>query len=76
MIKRLPRRRSTRGKHTDQARCCPTSSRTFAVDWAPFLNTKWTDAADTHVPLAELKRLAERITTVPENFKLHPRSRA
>ena len=26
----------------------------FAVDWAPYLNTKWTDAADTHVPLAEL----------------------
>jgi 2-oxoglutarate dehydrogenase E1 component len=44
----------------------------FAVDWAPFLNSKWTDAADTHVPLAELQRLAERVTTVPEGFKLHP----
>src|SRR5437899_3913780 len=22
----------------------------FAVDWAPFLGAKWTDAADTHVP--------------------------
>jgi 2-oxoglutarate dehydrogenase E1 component len=44
----------------------------FAVDWAPFLNSKWTDAADTHVPLSELKRLAERVTTVPEGFKLHP----
>jgi len=44
----------------------------FAVDWAPFLNSKWTDAADTHVPLPELERLAERVTTVPEDFKLHP----
>jgi len=44
----------------------------YAVDWVPFLNRKWTDAADTAVPLAELKRLAERITTIPENFKLHP----
>src|SRR5687767_1349897 len=44
----------------------------FAVDWAPFLNSKWTDAADTHVPLAELQRLAERATAVPESFKLHP----
>jgi 2-oxoglutarate dehydrogenase E1 component len=44
----------------------------FAVDWAPFLNSKWTDAADTHVPLAELQRLAERLTSIPENFKLHP----
>jgi 2-oxoglutarate dehydrogenase E1 component len=44
----------------------------YAVDWVPFLNRKWTDAADTAVPLAELKRLAERVTTVPENFKVHP----
>jgi 2-oxoglutarate dehydrogenase E1 component len=44
----------------------------FAVDWAPFLNSKWTDAADTHVPLAELQRLAEPLTSVPEGFKLHP----
>ncbi len=44
----------------------------FAVDWAPFLNSKWTDAADTHVPLAELQRLSERLTSVPEGFKLHP----
>jgi len=44
----------------------------YAVDWVPFLNRKWTDAADTAVPLAELKRLGERITTIPENFKVHP----
>jgi len=44
----------------------------FAVDWAPFLNSKWTDAADTHVPLSELRRLCERVTAVPEGFKVHP----
>ncbi|MCS6764011.1 MAG: 2-oxoglutarate dehydrogenase E1 component [Candidatus Protistobacter heckmanni] len=44
----------------------------YAVDWMPFLNRKWTDAADTGVPMAELKRLGERITTIPANFKLHP----
>ncbi|MEA3192315.1 MAG: 2-oxoglutarate dehydrogenase component, partial [Betaproteobacteria bacterium] len=44
----------------------------FAVDWAPFLNAKWTDAADTNVPLPELQRLGERVTAVPEGFKLHP----
>lgn len=43
----------------------------YAVDWSPFLNRKWTDSADTAVPLAELKRLSERITTIPEKFKLH-----
>jgi 2-oxoglutarate dehydrogenase E1 component len=44
----------------------------FAVDWAPFLGAKWTDAADTNVPLEELKRLADRVTAVPEGFSLHP----
>ena len=43
----------------------------FAVDWIPFLNRKWTDAADTAVPMTELKRLAKRITTIPEGFKAH-----
>ena len=44
----------------------------YAVDWAPFLGKKWTDAADTAMPLAEVKRLAQRLTTVPTNFKVHP----
>ncbi|MBV8208637.1 MAG: 2-oxoglutarate dehydrogenase E1 component [Burkholderiaceae bacterium] len=44
----------------------------YAVDWTPYLNRKWTDTADTAIPVSELKRLAQRITTVPEKFKLHP----
>ncbi|MFV0678880.1 2-oxoglutarate dehydrogenase E1 component [Ottowia sp.] len=43
----------------------------YSVDWSPFLSTKWTDAAETAIPLAEWKRLAERITTVPEGFNVH-----
>ncbi len=44
----------------------------YAVDWAPFLGRKWTDASDTALPLAEVRRLSERLTAVPENFKIHP----
>ncbi|MCX7742755.1 MAG: 2-oxoglutarate dehydrogenase E1 component, partial [Tepidimonas sp.] len=44
----------------------------YAVDWAPFLGKKWTDVADTAIPLSEWKRLAERITTVPDNITPHP----
>ncbi|MGE0499285.1 MAG: 2-oxoglutarate dehydrogenase E1 component [Ramlibacter sp.] len=44
----------------------------YAVDWSPYLNKKWTDAADTAIPLAEWKRLAEKITVVPEGFTVHP----
>jgi len=43
----------------------------YAVDWAPFLGKKWTDAADTALPMSEIKRLSERITTLPANFKAH-----
>jgi len=44
----------------------------YAVDWTPYLNKKWTDAGDTAIPMAEWKRLAEKITTVPEGFTVHP----
>ncbi|ETD72239.1 2-oxoglutarate dehydrogenase E1 [Pelistega indica] len=43
----------------------------FAIDWKPFIGAKWTDKADTAVPTAELKRLGERITTIPETFTPH-----
>ncbi|WP_341891817.1 2-oxoglutarate dehydrogenase E1 component [Variovorax sp. YR752] len=59
------------GKHTVDPVLTNYKSK-YAVDWAPFLNKKWTDAADTALPLTEVKRLAERITTLPEKFKAHP----
>ncbi len=43
----------------------------YAVDWAPFLGKKWTDAADTAIPLTEWKRIADRLTTIPENVTPH-----
>ena len=43
----------------------------FAIDWSPYLKAKWTDQADTAVPLAELKRVGEKLTQVPEGFTPH-----
>ncbi|MBI4194848.1 MAG: 2-oxoglutarate dehydrogenase E1 component [Betaproteobacteria bacterium] len=45
----------------------------FEVDWKPYIGTKWNEKDDTRLPLETLKLLAEKITTVPEDFKLHPR---
>jgi 2-oxoglutarate dehydrogenase E1 component len=59
------------GRHTSSP-VLSNFQRNFAVDWSPFMNAKWTDAADTSVPIDELQKLAGRITTVPEGFKLHP----
>ncbi len=47
--------------------------RKYAVDWTPFMRQKYTDEANTKVPLADLKRLAQRVTDVPANFTLHSR---
>ena len=58
------------GKHTFDPVLTNFKSK-YAVDWQPFLNQKWTDAGETSIPLAEWKRLAERITTVPEGFTVH-----
>ncbi|BDI05158.1 2-oxoglutarate dehydrogenase E1 component [Sphaerotilus microaerophilus] len=44
----------------------------FAVDWQPFLGKKWTDSADTAIPLTEWKRLAEHMTTIPASVNPHP----
>jgi 2-oxoglutarate dehydrogenase E1 component len=43
----------------------------FAVDWSPFLGKKWTDAGDTAIPMAEWKRLADRLTTIPDSVSPH-----
>jgi len=44
----------------------------YAVDWSPYLNRKWTDAGDTAIPMAEWKRLAEKMTAIPANITPHP----
>ncbi len=43
----------------------------YAIDWTPFLNAKWTDQADTGVPLAELKSIGEALTQTPAGFTPH-----
>ncbi|MFN7446405.1 MAG: 2-oxoglutarate dehydrogenase E1 component, partial [Curvibacter sp.] len=58
------------GKHTVDPVLTNFKSK-FAVDWSPFLNKKWTDAAETAIPLAEWKRLAEKISTIPATVTPH-----
>jgi len=45
----------------------------YAVNWDRFRDAKWTQNVDTSVSLPELKLLAEKLTTLPAEFKLHPR---
>jgi len=45
----------------------------FAVDWSKYRGTRWNENDDTQIPLAQLQQLAERLTAIPPDFKLHPR---
>jgi 2-oxoglutarate dehydrogenase E1 component len=58
------------GKHTVDPVLSNFKSK-YAVDWSPFLGKKWTDAGDTSIPLAEWKRLAEKVTTIPASVTPH-----
>ena len=44
----------------------------FTANWSAYQNKDWHTPAKTAVPLKILKRLAERLTSVPEDYKLHP----
>ncbi|MBI1175355.1 MAG: 2-oxoglutarate dehydrogenase E1 component [Sideroxydans sp.] len=45
-----------------------------AVDWSRFMaGVSWDVPVTTAVPREKLQQLAERLTTVPENFRLHSR---
>ena len=48
-------------------------SRQFSVDWSPYLKQPYTDEAGTSIPAQEVKRLAERLTAIPDNFTLQSR---
>ncbi len=60
------------GYHTNKT-ILPKYRPPFELDWKPYIGTKWNENDDTRLPLETLKMLAEKITAVPENFKLHPR---
>ncbi|MDR2838961.1 MAG: 2-oxoglutarate dehydrogenase E1 component [Azonexus sp.] len=45
----------------------------MTIDWTPFLSREYVETCDTRVPQAELQRLAQRLTTIPEGFTLHSR---
>jgi len=46
----------------------------FAVDWSPYQNIHWTHDVKTSIPLKTIKHIADKITSVPEDFELHSRA--
>jgi 2-oxoglutarate dehydrogenase E1 component len=44
----------------------------YTVNWTPYMGARWTDSTPTTYPVAELKKLALKMTTIPKDFKLQP----
>ena len=60
-----------RGEHVEQTRLSDYQ-RSYSIDWTLFKGTHWAHPVETAVPLGDLQRLAEKVTTIPADFKLHP----
>jgi 2-oxoglutarate dehydrogenase E1 component len=58
------------GKHMEELTISNYKNK-YAVDWSPYVNKKYTDVADTTVPLGEWKRIAERLTKLPDSVAPH-----
>jgi 2-oxoglutarate dehydrogenase E1 component len=63
---------ATRSATTWSRRSAPPSTKARTPSTPCYLNKKWTDAGDTAIPSSEWKRLAEKITAVPQGFTVHP----
>ena len=48
------------------------ADKTHLINFAPFKDTPWTQEADTSINDATIARLTERLTSIPDDFKLHP----
>ena len=49
-----------------------TERHRYRADWTRFAGGVLSNDIDTRVPMAELTRLGQMITTLPETFELHP----
>jgi 2-oxoglutarate dehydrogenase E1 component len=58
------------GKHTVDPVLTNFKSK-YAVDWSPLPHKKWTDNADTAIPMAEWKRWPNASPTVPRDLHAH-----
>lgn len=59
-----------KGEHVEQT-VLTNYRREHALDFGQYLGTHWAHPTDTSLPLADIQRLSEKVTTLPEGFKPH-----
>lgn len=43
----------------------------YHIDYKPYIETDWREKANTCISMERIKRLTQKMTTVPRNFRLH-----
>lgn len=59
-----------KGEHVEQTRLTDYESK-HRVDWSRYQGQDWREKVESGLPAADIKRLADKFTEVPENFTLH-----
>ena len=60
-----------KGEHVEQT-VLSNYTREYKLDFTPYIGTHWAHPVDTTLPVGDLQRLSEKLTTLPEGFKPHP----
>lgn len=59
-----------KGDHVEQT-TLGNYQRKHAMDWSIYKDTLWTYPLKTGIPLADIERLAEKVTTIPDQLTVH-----
>ncbi|KMN76775.1 2-oxoglutarate dehydrogenase E1 component [Chromobacterium alkanivorans] len=60
-----------KGEHVEQT-ALTNYKREHALDFSQYLGTHWAHPTDTSLPQADIQRLTDKFTSLPDGFKLHP----
>ncbi|MDK4673002.1 2-oxoglutarate dehydrogenase E1 component, partial [Kingella kingae] len=59
-----------KGEHVEQTRLTDYESK-HRVDWSKYQGQDWREAVESGLPAADIQRLTDKFTQVPEGFGLH-----
>ena len=59
-----------KGEHVELTRLTDYENK-YRVDWSKYQSKDWREPVETGLPTADIARLTEKFTAVPENFGLH-----
>lgn len=62
-----------KGEHVEQTTL--SNFQRNCVDWSKYQGRDWREDVDTSLPAADIQRLADKFTAIPESYTLHPNAK-